>query len=386
MKENMQVEGSLQDAIDSVLKSLMTNFGPLVFKEPHRFRGAILDEPIDYYAKKIRFLLTLAICEMKVFTRLLVVSIYELVDEMHTEYEINKDAATLVIRAISRLHNIEEKEEKEEKQNIKTEQQINLEQIQTKEEKPKSMKENERVANLYSANISTDKKIVTKTDKKVSKEEPKELKEKVGQQQVQKVTKPKEKELPKPYNAGDIIYFGQYKWRIMKVNPNNTALIITQDIISKMAYHNRQIGITWERSDMRKYLNGSFLGKFNNIEQNAIMSTEIETPFNSKYFTQGGQKTIDKVFLISIEEAKQHFSTDTDRISRFERSATWWWLRSPGVHPDHTAFVYGGGTISLDGEVSVYTYEGNKGMHFVGYRVGGVRPAMVISLNGVTKV
>lgn len=393
---------SVSDTMDHVLKNLMISFGPLVFKEAHRFRGAILDEPIDHHAKKIRFLLTLAICEMKVFTRLLVVSTYDLIEEMNKEYEINRDMATITIRAIARLHNIDEKVEDksvEDKSKDKVEDVQHKDELPKKlsaEEKERSKKENERVANLYSSNVAEEKKITKKPEEKpqditeakekklkiLSRSEPEKEKTKaVKQEKSKEILKPD----PKPHLVGDLVFFGQYKWRILKINSNNTALIITEDIINKMAYHNRKIGISWERSDMRKYLNSTFLSKFNNLEQNMIMSTEINNKFNEKYFTQGGQKTVDKVFLLSIEEVRNYFPRETDRIAKFERSATWWWLRSPGIHDDHAAFVYGSGSISLDGEVSVYTYEGNKGMHFVGYRVGGVRPAMVIGLNGVTK-
>ena len=378
----------LSKTLDHVLQNLMQNFGPLVFKEAHRFRGAILDEPIDHHPKKIRFLLTLAICDMKVFSRLLTVSMYELVDEMQGEYEINRETAILVIRAVAKLHNIKDERLDSQPDEIQSHH----------EEKPtsidgKATKENERIAELYSSHVTHE----VKTTKEP---EPPQPEESLAARPKKSVAKPKErtKESPKNnsnenpksskstlYKVGSIVYFGQYKWRILKINLNGTAVLITQDVLSKMAYHNRKIGVTWERSDMRKYLNGSFFSKFNHLEQKAILSTEVETGFNEKYFTQGGQRTIDKVFLLSIDEAKGYFAKDTDRVAKHERTATWWWLRSPGIYPDHAAFVYSGGSISLDGEVSVYTYE-NNGMHFVGYRVGGIRPALVVDLDHVTLV
>ena len=352
----------MREHVDIALKNLMTAFGPEVFKNPQRFRGAILDEPIERYGKKVRFLLCLAICDMKVFTRLLSVNIGTLVEEMHNDYEINKEAARIIVQAIARLHNLEEKDEEPDENPI-----------EYKVEQP--------------SQPTVPKEIIAATYvKELIQTEPPDI----PKPEPEPPTPPVVPDLPKPisvtlkqHQVGDIINFGDYKWRILKLNNNGTALIISLGIVSKMAYHNRKIGVTWERSDIRKYLNSTFYDKFSSEQQQAIALTDIQNPFNEKYFTQGGISTVDKVFLLSIEEVRNYFKTNVDRVAKMGREATWWWLRSPGSHPDHASFVYSSGSISLDGEVSVYTYTNQKGMRFVGYRVGGVRPALVINLGAV---
>ncbi|MCL1995586.1 MAG: DUF6273 domain-containing protein [Defluviitaleaceae bacterium] len=354
----------MKEQVDIVLKNLMKNFGPEIFKDPQRFRGAVLDEPIERHAKKVRLLLCLAICDMKVFTRLLSVNIGALVEEMHGDYEINKEAARIIVQAIARLHNLEERDEEP----IKQEKPIEPP-IQTTV--PKEI-------------ITTD--FVKESIQIGSDESEKELKPPpLPQPPIADEIVPQQQNtvMVKHHNIGDIINFGQYKWRILKLSNNGTALIISVEIVSKMAYHNRKIGVTWERSDIRKYLNTTFYDKFSTLQRQAITFTDIQNPFNEKYFTQGGISTVDKVFLLSIDEARKYFKTNLDRVAKIGREPIWWWLRSPGSHPDHAAFVYGSGSISLDGEVSLYSYANQNGMRFIGYRVGGVRPAMVINIGGI---
>lgn len=361
----------MKEQIEKVLNNLMKSFGPEIFKNPNRFRGAILDEQIDKHQKKVRFLLCLAICDMRVFTRLLSINISTLAEEMHTEYEINKDAARIVVQAIARLHNLEEKFEPYDKKYTKKEDTVNepIKDTPTAVKPPLPEKED----------IKETKTIAVEEKIPIIKEESKEHNIKQPHAKILKNPEP-QKITIKPYKVGDILHFGEYNWRILKLEENGTTTIICNEIVSKMAYHNRKIGITWERSDIRKYLNNTFYGKFSISQQRAIISTEINNPFNEKYFTHGGLSTIDRVFLLSIDEAKNYFANDTDRIAKQGKEATWWWLRSPGSHPDHAAFVYNGGSISLDGEVSVYTYGNQYGMRFIGYRVGGVRPVVVINL------
>ena len=450
---------TLSQVMDAVLQNLMSNFNADLFTETHRFRGAVLDEVIPHHAKKVRFLLMLAICDMKAYTRLGTLSINELVEEMLADYEINREAATATIRAIAKLHYPDLPDEPAPPKPPETNWQptnpfvshakmqklvqdpkptpttpapeptpepateatetdpFELETPQpppeptsaTPTEQPipdiaptatpdaeaffaipkKDQPTTKSVATLYQAHTTEDKK-TTQVPDTTPIPEPTRTKQTLKAPEPAPTPQPTPApEPPKPFapthRVGELIYFGQFKWRILKINPDNTALIVSERILSKMGYHNRKVGITWEGSDMRKYLNGAFLSKFSPTEQRNILALELENKFNEKYFTQGGLSTIDKVFLLSLEEVKAYLPTEVDRIARHDGQTTWWWLRSPGMHPDHTAYIYASGGISLDGETSVYTYE-NNGMHFVGYRVGGVRPAMVISLETVTRV
>lgn len=350
----------MKNQIVRVLEKLMSHFGPSVFTEPAKFRGAILDERIEPYGRKIRFLLTLAICDMNVYTRLANRTVESLVEEMHKEYEINEEAAKTVIGSIAFLHGIKETPSV------------------IAEKSPKREK---------SRKSETEKKVIKKIPKEIKEVKEttrvKESGEKAKEPPPAKPTKgvPKVIEISQLEKKG--IFMGGYKWKILNVNKNNEALIITVDIINKLAYHNRRMNITWEYCDVRKYLNNSFYEKFSKREKDAIITQKVQNDFNEKWFTQGGAVTLDKMFLLSIAEAGKFFKNNADRISRLQKEPTWWWLRSPGAKGDHAAFVYASGNISLDGEVSVYTYSDHTGMRFFSYRVGGIRPAMVVDLEKV---
>ena len=60
---------------------------------------------------------------------------------------------------------------------------------------------------------------------------------------------------------GDIVRFGQHDWRVLYVR-SGSALLLSDEVIEKRPYHTVSIGITWENSSIREYLNGDF---YNNI-------------------------------------------------------------------------------------------------------------------------
>ena len=77
---------------------------------------------------------------------------------------------------------------------------------------------------------------------------------------------------------------------------------------------------------------------------------------------------MDKLFMLSVEEAKQYFSSNEDRAATpvegmFETHE--WWLRSPGMFGAFAAFV------AVDGEIKPWGKPCNEEI--------GFRPAMWIS-------
>jgi ankyrin repeat protein len=64
-----------------------------------------------------------------------------------------------------------------------------------------------------------------------------------------------------PITIGATIAFGNYKWRILDVQ-GGRALILTEDIIEKRRYNEKDEFVTWKTCTLRKYLNGEFLQKF----------------------------------------------------------------------------------------------------------------------------
>ena len=182
---------------------------------------------------------------------------------------------------------------------------------------------------------------------------------------------------------GDIIRFGPYYWRVLYVNKSEydfSAIIISRDIIEQRPYHNRIADVTWEKSDLRKYLNETFLtSNFKENERRRIMDTTVRNRDNDiKYISEfrkeqglpptvsAGEDTVDKIFLLSIEEARNLMPGESKRAAKIDGHEAEWWLRTPGDCENCASHVYRDGFIRYSGG-------------FVGYDYG-VRPVLRLSL------
>ena len=201
-------------------------------------------------------------------------------------------------------------------------------------------------------------------------------------------------------NIGDIIPFGGYVWRVLDIQ-DGRALLLSEHVIGERAYHNIEENITWEHSTIRHYLNNQFLNSFNAADRARIAETRVINNTNPWYGTPGGNDTVDRIFLLSIDEIVYYFGDSGDLNNRigwdwnggpvlrdgsgylindrynFARTArttggtaAWWWLRSPGSHQgDRVRAAY----ITTAGYIYVF-----------GFRIhmenGGVRPALWLNL------
>lgn len=197
--------------------------------------------------------------------------------------------------------------------------------------------------------------------------------------------------------VGSIVKFGGLFWHVLTVQ-NNKALLLSNSILEQKAYHNVQTKITWEQCSLQKYLNDDFLNKFSQADRNRIAETRLSNPDNLWYCSTGGNETIDKIFLLSLEEVDCYFGDSGDYINirrrdkdgksttsghflsnksnllrrakiRGKASCAWWWLRSPSSNGINAAFVESDGSVNLFG--------GNLG-DLAGQ--GGVRPALWLNL------
>ena len=172
----------------------------------------------------------------------------------------------------------------------------------------------------------------------------------------------------------DCIYFGNYwqndtngdgkadqndqkepiKWRVLSVHGNDAFLLADKNLDNKQ-YNEEIISVTWATCTLRTWLNVTFLNTaFTSAEQAAIKNTTVVNEDNPYFGTEGGENTIDKVYLLSIAEASNtaygfngEFNTRSETrmakntVYAKERGA-WtststeyegngdWWLRSPG--------------------------------------------------------
>ncbi len=221
-------------------------------------------------------------------------------------------------------------------------------------------------------------------------------------------TKPGETEkdnllIPKSTKAGDIIQFGQYEqdnntangkekiaWRVLMVE-NGKAFLLADKILECKPFNLNLKEVTWETCTLRAWLNeGFYNAAFTTAEKAMILTTDLVNEDNPEYGTDGGNNTIDKLFLLSYSEATNpsysfssdisnadparqaqgtDFAKDKELLTAIDGSYPGngpWWVRSPGVNKE------GAGFIDCDGNVFYGFNVDNGGM--------GIRPALWINL------
>ena len=207
------------------------------------------------------------------------------------------------------------------------------------------------------------------------------------------------------YSVGDYVTFGTYpqtsagndsteiEWLVV-ARDGQKALLLSRYGLDAQPYNKEYTDVTWEKSTLRTWLNGTFLNKaFTAQEQAGIELTNVDNSSSQGYSgwsTSGGNNTQDKIFLLSYAEAnrylgvtnnnsnnmksrvaltayaiKQGADTSSSKKTADGAPAWWWWLRSPGYFQYNAAFVSRGG--SLDYNLVYLTS-------------GCVRPALWINL------
>lgn len=129
------------------------------------------------------------------------------------------------------------------------------------------------------------------------------------------------------------------KWRVIKCE-NGEALLLSDIVLDKQKYNKRLKKVTWEKSTLRKWLNKKFMNRaFSSSEQKAIRTTKVINEDNYYYKTDGGNDTLDKIYLLSLsetDEEKEYGFTDSYGMTiKYSNYADlddyqYWWLRTPG--------------------------------------------------------
>ena len=182
------------------------------------------------------------------------------------------------------------------------------------------------------------------------------------------------KELIKAYpevaQIGDIVYFGNYEqdnrtangkeeieWRVLEKDSEGNMLVVSRYALDCRRYHDSVKQVTWEECDLRQWLNNDFISTaFTKTQKKKIRTTTVENRDNADYYTSGGNDTKDKVFLLSIDEAKTYLPSTVERVclathyaesqgSQLEgvTKTCRWWLRSPG------STLYSASYVKIDG-------------------------------------
>lgn len=149
---------------------------------------------------------------------------------------------------------------------------------------------------------------------------------------------------------GSEFIFGRYgrwqmKWIVIDKAEGRIEAIAQAGFnlfLDKLAYNETLRPTTWNTSSLRRYLNEEFIyAIFSEEERNRIISTDVPSDNNSVFGTRGGDSTVDKVFILSEDEACRLITEDYVRKNK-------WWLRTPGYN--NTAATFFENDVDLIGE------------------------------------
>lgn len=212
-----------------------------------------------------------------------------------------------------------------------------------------------------------------------------------------------------------VVVLGSYngepiEWIVLD-SIGNEALLISKKVLAAAPYnacYNEDRGTRWEESTIRQWLNNDFIAQALADYENKIKISRVIADKSPEFGTESGNDTEDKVFLLSIEEAKKYFNIakyDAQELSdvhyigyatgfatemeiKANDTSLWcygcddddecedtdadygsccWWLRTPGESNGYAACIANAGYVDYEG----YHVSSN---HI------GVRPAMWISL------
>ena len=167
------------------------------------------------------------------------------------------------------------------------------------------------------------------------------------------------------------------EWLVVDENEEG-SLYIAKDGLENVPYQDEKEDTSWEESDVRRWLNSTFLDTaFTAEEKERILLTTNSNEDNPDHGTEGGGDTEDYVFLLDVQETNKYFPNAEDRIIAPTKTAeksgvmlvhdnSLWRLRTPGRTKGHAVVVL------TTGE---YDYCGLN----VSYDLACIRPAMWVS-------
>lgn len=228
--------------------------------------------------------------------------------------------------------------------------------------------------------------------------------------------------------AGDIIQFGSYEQDNVKKNgkepidwivlerTDDELFVVSRYILDWHPYHDRFGEITWEKCTLRQWLNEDFYhAAFDEDEKKLIKTTTIKNEDNPVWNTEGGNDTLDKLFLLSMRDVlNPNYGFDKEMVNHNSRedinrrcacteyarargvfvqpglqanymttenrTASSWWLRSIGGRSDQTTGGMADHVLSVSATGIVGDYGiGAYGTNNKGGKEG-VRPAMQIKV------
>ena len=182
------------------------------------------------------------------------------------------------------------------------------------------------------------------------------------------------------------------RWIVLDIRDSGLFLI-SEKGLEKAQFHSHNDKTGWAGSDVRRWLNNTFLATaFSSSQQAAIQDTQVDNSaaqHNPDVNKAGreGEPTTDKVFLLSYKEvldylmgqdriycvptqtAQTHGVNKSDKTYYNGQRTTWYWLRSP-------AYSSNANVVDWNGKVETCIMSHNRGT---------VRPALWVNISAVSR-
>lgn len=195
--------------------------------------------------------------------------------------------------------------------------------------------------------------------------------------------------------VGEVVTFGKFetdgntangdeelRWIVLN-NRDDLVTLITEESIAAMRYHFSPDPTNWSDCSLRTWLNGTFYtAAFELAEADFICKNYITTPTNPDFPSPSGDATVDKVYLLSLNETLNYFRTLTERKLRCTPASypmtytdgndyCCWWLRTPGARLESAIGV------DTNGQIMTVGYDCYQNEQI------GVRPVVVVDISAV---
>jgi hypothetical protein len=176
------------------------------------------------------------------------------------------------------------------------------------------------------------------------------------------------------YRGRAELEMGGVAWRVLATE-KDAALLISKEILGQRKFHGGQPFPGWAASEIRGYLNGAFCDSFPGEARALIREV---TNYTAKAYNDDAKiASRDRIFLLSLDEAQsgKYFADEKDRATICDGVGWWWWLRCPGAGFDMKSAA-GDMVMAVD-------KNGILNRAYIDLAIGGVRPALWMSLNGL---
>lgn len=135
---------------------------------------------------------------------------------------------------------------------------------------------------------------------------------------------------------------GEITWTVITVDGSNT-LILADKPVGKQAYNKQCEEVTWETCTLRKWLNEDYYNNLSEAERSMIVEVENDNPDNVETGVSGGNRTKDKVFILSLDEVNDYLPKESDRAI-----GDYWWIRTPAEDERQALVIQEDGSILTD--------------------------------------